>query len=106
MNSPSSTPVRSMAATPGHFKPEREPINAVLELHFAPAEIAERLHLSVQTVIRMFQDQTGVFKLRRGLGRKRDYVTLRIPRAYYARSSRAEADDTKSSTATASSRSF
>ena len=54
-----------MAATASHFNPEREPINAVLEPHFAPAEIAERLHLSEQTVIRMFQDQPGVFKLRR-----------------------------------------
>jgi AraC-like DNA-binding protein len=79
MNPPSSTPVRSMAATVGHLNPEREPINAVLEPHFAPAEIAERLHLSEQTVIRIFQDQPGVFKLRRGLGKKRDYVTLRIP---------------------------
>ena len=54
-------------------------IATVLEPHFSPGEIAERLNLSEQTIVRMFQDQEGVLKLRRGLGRKRDYVTLRIP---------------------------
>jgi AraC-like DNA-binding protein len=74
-----SSQARSISPNINSFNPQREPISAVLEPHFTPAEIAEHLHLSEQTVIRIFQDQPGVFKLRRGLGKKRDYVTLRIP---------------------------
>lgn len=54
-------------------------IEKVLEPYFSPKQIADRLGLSESTIIRMFQDEPGVIKLRRGLGRKRDYVTLRIP---------------------------
>ena len=79
MSTALSTQARSMSANISNANLHREPISDVLEPHFAPAEIAERLRLSEQTVIRMFQDQPGVFKLRRGLGKKRDYVTLRIP---------------------------
>lgn len=57
----------------------------IVESHFAPAEIAERLNLSEQTVIRLFQDQPGVLKVRKGLGKKRDYVTLRIPESVLRR---------------------
>ena len=74
-----STQSRSMSGNISNPNLPREPISDALEPHFAPAEIAQRLHLSEQTVIRMFQDQPGVFKLRRGFGKKRDYVTLRIP---------------------------
>ena len=39
---------------------QREPISAVLEPHFAPAEIAERLHVSEQTVMRMFPKPAAI----------------------------------------------
>jgi hypothetical protein len=68
-----------MNASGSSVNTQREPITSVLEPHFAPAEIAERLHLSEQTIIRIFQDEPGVLKIRRGLGNRRDYVTLRIP---------------------------
>jgi CTP-dependent riboflavin kinase len=60
-------------------------ITDIVESHFAPAEIAERLNLSEQTAIRLFQDQPGVLNVRKGLGKKRNYVTLRIPESVVRR---------------------
>jgi hypothetical protein len=60
-------------------------LDHILEPFFAPAQIAQRLSLSEQTVIRLFQDQPGVLKVRKGLGKKRDYVTLRIPESVLKR---------------------
>jgi hypothetical protein len=68
-----------MNASASSVNAQRDAITSVLEPHFAQAEIAERLHLSEQTIIRIFQDEPGVLKIRRGLGNRRDYVTLRIP---------------------------
>lgn len=79
MNAAMSTPIRNISTNPPNLNPPLGLITVVLEPHFTPAEIAERLHLSEQTVIRLFQDEPGVLKIRRGLGDRRDYVTLRIP---------------------------
>lgn len=67
------------------MEPQKQGIESIIEPHFAPSEIAARLSLSEQTVIRLFQDQPGVLKVRKGLGRKRDYVTLRIPESVLRR---------------------
>ncbi|MBV9155804.1 MAG: hypothetical protein JO097_06060 [Acidobacteriaceae bacterium] len=68
-----------MSTNANNLNAQSETITAILELHFSSGEIAERLHSSEQTIIRLFQDQPGVLKIRKGLGNNRDYVTLRIP---------------------------
>lgn len=48
---------------------------------YTPAEIAEALKLSTNTVRRLFQDEPGVIKIGETNPRgKRGYQTLRIPR--------------------------
>ena len=53
----------------------------LFEKHFTPQELAECWKFSVSTILRMFQDEPGVFKVGKSRRRdgKRDYVTLRIP---------------------------
>lgn len=49
--------------------------------HFTVTELAEIWRLDETTIRRMFQDESGVFKIGKMNRRdgKRDYVTLRIP---------------------------
>lgn len=51
------------------------------EQYFTPAEVAERLKLSKQSIIRLFENRPDVLKLGHGESRfKRRHFTLRIPR--------------------------
>jgi hypothetical protein len=63
------------------------PENTVLpEPYFTPAEIAERLHLSVDTVIRLFEHEPGVFVYENPRTKhKRRYRTIRIPNSVLVR---------------------
>jgi|SRR6267143_4082749 len=55
---------------------------ATLERHFSILEISEIWNVSKDTVRRMFQNEPGVLVLGgRSSGRKRRYVTLRIPQS-------------------------
>ena len=48
--------------------------------YLTPADVAKRLNLSIDTVIRLVRDEPGVFQLpQRSSLRKRSYTTLRIP---------------------------
>jgi hypothetical protein len=52
----------------------------VLAQHLTPADIATAWKLDETTVRRIFIDEPGVLKLGRKIaGKKRSYVTLRIP---------------------------
>ena len=58
--------------------------------HYTPEEIAEKLGLSRDSIIKLFRNEEGVLKLSRpGCRYKRTYTTLRIPesvaRRVYAR---------------------
>ena len=49
--------------------------------YYTPKEVAERLKLSTDSVIRLFENRPGVLRLGHGESRfKRRYFTLRIPR--------------------------
>lgn len=51
------------------------------EEYFTAAEVAERLKLSKQTIIRLFENRPGVLKIGHGETRfTRRHWTLRIPR--------------------------
>ena len=57
-----------------------------MERHYTVAEIAAMWNLSKDTVRRMFQNEPGVLVLgARPSGRKRGYLTLRIPQAVLER---------------------
>ncbi len=49
------------------------------ERHFSPRTLAELWALSEDTIIRIFEDEAGVFKLGEQKRGKRAYTTLRIP---------------------------
>jgi len=56
------------------------------ERHYTVAEVAAMWNLSKDTVRRMFQNEPGVLVLgARPSGRKRGYLTLRIPQAVLER---------------------
>jgi hypothetical protein len=59
--------------------------SSVGEKHFAPAELAKIWGVSTVTIRRMFERETGVLKLGRTHGRKRRYLTLRIPESVAVR---------------------
>lgn len=51
------------------------------EEYFTAIEVAERLKLSKQTIIKLFENRPGVLKIGHGESRfKRRHWTLRIPR--------------------------
>jgi hypothetical protein len=51
------------------------------EEYFTAVEVAERLKLSKQTIIKLFENRPGVLKIGHGESRfKRRHWTLRIPR--------------------------
>jgi hypothetical protein len=51
------------------------------EEYFTSIEVAERLKLSKQTIIKLFENRPGVLKIGHGESRfKRRHWTLRIPR--------------------------
>lgn len=55
---------------------------ALTERHFRVGELAENWKLSRQTITRLFENEPGVMKIGKGLGRyrrKRPYLTLIIP---------------------------
>jgi len=54
---------------------------SAFEKHYTPQELGEIWKLDASTIIRIIQDEVGVLKLGRAIGRngKRAYVTLRIP---------------------------
>lgn len=52
---------------------------------YKPRELAQLWSLSEQSIRRLFQDRSDVFKLESGKRGKRGYATLRIPRATAAR---------------------
>jgi len=49
------------------------------EQHFTPAQLAKQWAMSVDTIRRIFEDETGVLKYTNSTNRKRVYVTMRIP---------------------------
>jgi hypothetical protein len=56
------------------------------EPYYTPAEIAERLQLSVDTVIRLFEHEPGIFIYEKPRSKqKRRYRTLRIPNSVLVR---------------------
>jgi len=63
------------------------PENAVLpEPYFTPAEIAELWRVSVDTIIRLFQNEPGILVLENSRSKqKRRYRTIRIPDSVLSR---------------------
>jgi hypothetical protein len=59
--------------------------SSVGEKHFAPAELAKIWGVSTVTIRRVFEKETGVLKFGRTHGRKRRYLTLRIPESVAVR---------------------
>jgi hypothetical protein len=59
--------------------------SSVGEKHFAPAELAKIWGVSTVTIRRIFEREAGVLKLGRTHGRKRRYLTLRIPESVAVR---------------------
>ena len=58
----------------------------ILEQHYTPAQIAERWHLSVDTVRTLFAREPGVLKIDRPEKmHKRGYCSLRIPESVVLR---------------------
>ena len=66
---------------------EEKKLAIEIEPHFTPGEIGKATKLHPATVRRLFQDEPGVVRIGRlvGRGRKRPYVTLRIPASVAAR---------------------
>ena len=59
---------------------------ALPEAYFTPAEIAERWRLSVDTVIRLFEHESGVLILENPRSKpRRRYRTIRIPHSVLLR---------------------
>lgn len=59
-----------------------------LERNYRVGEIAENLRVSRQTVTKLFENEPGVIKIGKGLGRyrrKRPYLTLIIPESVFMR---------------------
>lgn len=57
-------------------------MTAVAERHYRPEELSKLWRYSTKTIIRLFQDEPGVMRLGKGLGRyrrKRPYLSLSIP---------------------------
>lgn len=64
---------------PGGFFPV-DPKLAATELHFSPAELAEKWGVSTETVRTIFREEPGVLKIGRPPTKfRRGYFTLRIP---------------------------
>ena len=64
---------------PERFQTVDEPI-------FTPGELAKLTKFHVSTIRKLFTDEAGVLRLgHAGLGRKRQYFTLRIPASVAAR---------------------
>jgi hypothetical protein len=65
-----------------------------LERHFSVQTLAERWGLSADAIRSLFEDEPGVLTLGdRKSGRKRRYVTLRIPESVAARVHRRLSDN-------------
>ena len=61
-------------------------IPEILERHFTVQALAEQWALSTDAIRDLFEDEPGVLRLGdRKSGRKRRYVTLRIPESVAAR---------------------
>jgi hypothetical protein len=56
------------------------------DLHYTPTELSRAWELSVHTIRRLFEDESGVMKIGEpNPKRKRRYVTMRIPQAVAVR---------------------
>ena len=65
-------------------KPVLTDVSPATERHYSVAEVAEMWQLSPNAVRKLFQSEPGVLTLgepRPKYGRRRGYVTLRIPRS-------------------------
>ena len=62
-------------------------VPAPFERHYTPKELAEIWHLDENTIRRIFQDEPGVLKIGNShlRGKRRPYITLRIPEAVVER---------------------
>ena len=60
-------------------------LEAYLERHFNPAELAKQWGYSLDTIRRVFANEPGVVKLLRQRPGKRPYTTIRIPASVAAR---------------------
>ena len=49
------------------------------ERHYTPAELAEIWGVDVETIRNLFREEPGVLKIGRPGGKRRGYITLRIP---------------------------
>jgi hypothetical protein len=59
---------------------------APAERHYAPSEVAALWNLNVETIRRMFQDESGVVVLQCPVKKaKRPYKTIRIPHSVLER---------------------
>lgn len=80
LNQRNQTPQDSVTVTPAMA------ISATSERHWTVAEVASIWSLSKDTVRRMFQNEAGVLVLgTHSSGRKRGYLTLRIPQSVLER---------------------
>jgi hypothetical protein len=69
-------------------KPVLTDVSRATERHYSVAEVAELWKLSKSKVRKIFQDEPGVLALgepRPRFGRRRGYVTLRIPESVLGR---------------------
>jgi hypothetical protein len=56
------------------------------ERHYSPSEVAESWHLHIETIRRLFQDESGVVVLQSPVKKgRRPYKTLRIPQSVLER---------------------
>lgn len=63
---------------------EDKPKESGIERHYSPAEIAEAMGLSRQTITKMIEGEEGIVRIgHRGL--KRTKVTLRVPESTWKR---------------------
>jgi hypothetical protein len=52
---------------------------SAIDEHFTPQQLADAWGVDVETIRNIFRDEPGVLKIGKGNGRRRQYVTLRIP---------------------------
>lgn len=67
--------------TPKQVTPNSQPVSAVEERHYSPAELAAMWNFSAGTIRRLIADEQGVLRLQ-GVGEatgKRRYTTYSVP---------------------------
>jgi hypothetical protein len=59
------------------------------ERHYAPSEVAERWNMNVETIRRLFRDESGVIVFQAPVKKgRRPYTTIRIPESVLERAHR------------------